>query len=254
VTQSTSHRRPLSPTALGRLGGLVLTVVGFALVATAPAAVAVAQENEPSAEAADAEETGAGEADHGGEAEHADGDADDEGAAHGGEGDHDAPPLLSLDIGSAFWNLVIFLLVLAVLAKFVWPNVLGGLQAREEKIRSDLEGAEKAHEKAQSLLAEYQSKLDEASAQVQTMLSDARKDAEANGQRILDEAKQQAQRERERALADIETAKKVAMADIADQTTELAMQVARSVVGRELKPEDHADLIRQSLDRLPSKN
>jgi F-type H+-transporting ATPase subunit b len=30
--------------------------------------------------------------------------------------------------------------------------------------------------------------------------------------------------------------------------------VAKQVVGRELKPEDHADLIRQALDRLPSNN
>ncbi len=34
----------------------------------------------------------------------------------------------------------------------------------------------------------------------------------------------------------------------------MAMQVARKVVGRELNPADHADLIRQSLDRLPSNN
>lgn len=169
--------------------------------------------------------------------------------------DHGAPPpLLSLDIGSAFWNLLIFLAVLSVLGKFVWPNVLGGLKSREEKIRGDLDSAEKANAKALSLLAEYQRKLDEAANQVQTMLAEARRGAESTGQRIVDESKQEAERQRERAIADIETAKKVAIADIAGQTTDLVMKVARSVVGRELKPEDHADLIRQSLERLPSNN
>ena len=159
--------------------------------------------------------------------------------------------LLSFDFGAAFWNLVIFLLVLGVLSKFVWPGVLSGLQAREDKIRNDLQSAEQANAKAQSLLSEYQTKLDEASSQVQAMLSDARRDAEANGARIVEQAKQEADRQRERAVADIETAKKVAMADIADQTSEMAIQVARRVIGRELKPEDHADLIRDSLKRLP---
>ena len=86
------------------------------------------------------------------------------------------------------------------------------------------------------------------------MLAEARRDAETNGQRIVADAKAEAERTRDRAIADIETAKKVALADLAGQTSDMAMQVAKSVVGRELRPEDHADLIRQSLDRLPSNN
>ncbi len=221
----------------------VLACLVMASAATVlPLATAGAQETDvesPGAASpgASAEQTADG---HANEAEHAD------------DGDHeDSPPLLSLDLGSAFWNLLIFLALLAFLGKFVWPNVLGGLQAREEKIRSDLEAAETTNAKAQSLLAEYQRKLDEAATQVQSMLAEARRDAEVTGQRIVEEAKQEADRQRERALADIDTAKQVAIADIANQTSDLAMQVARSVVGRELKAEDHADLIRQSLDRLP---
>ena len=86
------------------------------------------------------------------------------------------------------------------------------------------------------------------------MLSQARQDAEASGQRIVEEAKEEAVRQRERAVAEIETAKKVALSDLAGQTSDLAIGVAQQVLGRELKAEDHADLIRQSLDRLPSNN
>lgn len=188
------------------------------------------------------------------EHDHADHDAGHHaGEGHVGHDDHgDAPPLLSLDIGSAFWNLLIFLAVLAILGKFVWPSVLGGLQAREEKIRDDLQAAEKTNAQAQRLLVEYQTRLDEAAAQVQSMLAEARRGAESAGQRIVDEAKQQAERQREQAVADIEAAKRAAMTDLAGQTAGLAMQVARSVVGRELKAEDHTDLIRQSIEGLPN--
>ena len=96
------------------------------------------------------------------------------------------PPLLQIDIGSAICNLAIFLGVLAILSKFVWPVILGGLQAREDKIHGDLEAAEKANAEAKSLLTEYQSKLDDAASQVQAMLAQARKDSEASGQRIVD--------------------------------------------------------------------
>ncbi len=190
------------------------------------------------------------------EGDGAEGVADD-GEVHGeadAHGERAKRPILSFDFGSAFWNLVIFVCVLAVLSIFVWPSVLGGLQSREDKIREDLELAEKANAEAQAILAGYQTKLDEAATQTHAMLAEARRDAEANGQRIVDHAKAEAVAQRERAVADIENAKKVAMSDIASRTAEMAMQVARGVVGRELTANDHADLIAQAMQRLPSNN
>jgi F-type H+-transporting ATPase subunit b len=176
-------------------------------------------------------------------------------AAEEGHGDPPGtPPLLSFDIGSAVCNIAIFLGVLAILSKFVWPVILGGLQAREDKIHEDLEAAERANDQAKSLLADYQAKLDDAATKVQAMLSEARKDGEATGQRIVEDAKAEAERQRERAVADIETAKKVALSELAGQTSDMAINVAKQVVGRELKADDHANLIRQALDRLPSSN
>jgi F-type H+-transporting ATPase subunit b len=174
---------------------------------------------------------------------------------HGGHQDPPGtPPLLQFDAGSAIANIAIFIGVLAILSKLVWPVILDGLKARESKIRTDLESADKANREARSILASYQSKLDEAALKVQSMIAEARKDGELAGQRIVEDAKAEAERQRVRALADIETAKKVAISELASQTSDMAMSVARKVVGRELKADDHADLIRQSLDRLPSNN
>jgi F-type H+-transporting ATPase subunit b len=177
--------------------------------------------------------------------------------SYGAEGNGDperTPALLSFDIGSAVCNIAIFLGVFAILAKFVWPVILDGLQARENKIHEDLEAAQNANAEAKTLLADYQAKLDDIASQVQSTLAEARKDGEATGQRIVDEAKAEAERQRDRALADIETAKKVALSELAGQTSDMAINVARQVVGRELKADDHAELIRQSLGRLPSNN
>jgi len=177
-----------------------------------------------------------------------------QGHAADAAGSSQAPPLLSFDVGSAFCNLVIFLGVLLILSKFVWPVILQGLKDREDKIFDELANADRANADAKKILSEYQSKLDDAATQVQSILTEARNDASASGQRIVEEAKQEAERQRERALSEIETAKKVALADLAGQTSDLAIGVAQQVIGRELKAEDHAELIRQSLDRLPSNN
>ncbi len=169
-------------------------------------------------------------------------------------GDTEGPGLLSVDFGSAIWNLIIFLGVLAILSTFVWPQILSGLKAREDKIREDLQSAEAANKTAQANLASYQSQLDDAGTKVSAMIAQARMDAEAAGQRIIDDAKAEAATQRQRALAEIDNAKKVALAELADETSAMAMSVARSVVGRELRAEDHADLIRDAMQRMPSAN
>lgn len=243
-----------------RLALICLALVGFS---SSLASFAQAQDSADAPAETEQKET----EEHGDDHDHAGGDEhahDDEAhsdeahsdEAHGDDshGSEHTPPLLSFDFGSAVCNLLIFLGVLGILSKFVWPVILGGLQAREDKIFGELQEAEQANQEAKKLLAEYQSKLDDASTQVQSMLSQARQDAEASGQRIVEEAKEEAVRQRERAVAEIETAKKVALSDLAGQTSDLAIGVAQQVLGRELKADDHADLIRQSLDRLPSNN
>ncbi len=232
--------------------GRVSFLAALLMFVFAPTGLVIGQEDHA---ASSAEQHAAGDHVEGNHDEGADHAAAGHAAdGHAGADPAGTPPLLQIDIGSAICNLAIFLGVLAILSKFVWPVILGGLQAREDKIHGDLEAAEKANQEAKSLLADYQSKLDDAASQVQAMLATARKDSEASGQRIVDAAKQEADRQRERALSEIETAKKVALSELAGQTSDMAISVAKQVVGRELKADDHADLIRQALERLPSNN
>jgi F-type H+-transporting ATPase subunit b len=188
--------------------------------------------------------------DHVGEPEH------DELVLHGDEAHSEEamPPILSYDPGAAVVNVLIFLGTFWILAKFVWPVILNGLKAREERIATDLREAQQANQQAEARLAEYEQKVAQAASEAKAMLAEARRDAEASAAKIIEEAKADAQRQADRALADIETAKKVALADIANQTSALAIGVAKQVVGRELKPEDHAELIRNALEQVPSNN
>jgi F-type H+-transporting ATPase subunit b len=164
------------------------------------------------------------------------------------------PPLLQVDVGSAVVNIAIFIGVLVILSKLIWPVILRGLDAREAKIHGDLQSAHQANLEARALLASYDSKISEASTQVQQMLAEAQKASEAERQRMIADAKNEAETHRQRALADIEQAKKVAISELAGQTSDMALAVARKIVGRELRADDHAELIRQSLERLPSNN
>lgn len=166
------------------------------------------------------------------------------------EAGHEQPFILDVDLMSAIVNLIVFLLLLAILAKFVWPPILKGLQDREGKIRSDLESAERANREAAATLSQYKAQLAEAQREAQRVIEQSKQDA----QRVAAQLKEQAQNEitasRQRAENEIRTAKEQALAEIYEQTANLATQVAGQILQREIRPEDQQALVQQSLGRL----
>ena len=86
--------------------------------------------------------------------------ADTHGSGHAA--DSDKPTLLQFDAGSAIVNIAIFIGVFFILSKLVWPVILGALEARDSKIRTDLESAHQANLDAKSMLSQYEAKLQDA--------------------------------------------------------------------------------------------
>jgi F-type H+-transporting ATPase subunit b len=172
-------------------------------------------------------------------------------AADAAEG-ADKPGLLDLNLGSIIWVLVIFIILVVILYRTAWKNVLAGLTAREQRIRNDIAQAELARQKAEETLAKYNKQLADAEARVRDVLEKARVDAEqiANGVRVR--AQEDAQSIREKAEHEIERAKNDAIAQIYEQTAVLATSVAEKILRRSLNPDDQRDLVTRSLDQLQS--
>lgn len=154
----------------------------------------------------------------------------------------------------ALFTAVVFGLLLVVLGSAAWKPIAQGLERRERGIADNISRAEKAAAEATAKLAEYESKLAAAAEESQRIVTEARKDAEAAGQKLIAAAQEEAAQSRERALAEIETAKRVALNELAAQSTDVAMSLAQRVVGREVRSEDHQGMIQEMLDKLPSLN
>ena len=162
--------------------------------------------------------------------------------------------LLDFKTDKTIWSVVVFGLLFGGLYAFAWKPISEGLAQREQGIASQISEAKKSADEAMAKLKEYDSKLQSAHAQSADLINQARKDAEAASQRIVAEAQAEAGRQRDRALADIESAKQIALSDIAGKSTDIAFSLARRVVGRELRTEDHKQLISESLNKMPSQN
>lgn len=172
-------------------------------------------------------------------------------SAHAGEAQDS---LIDFKTDKTIWSAVVFVLLFGGLYALAWKPISQGLSMREQTIAAQIADAKRSADEAMAKLKEYDAKLQTAHAQAADLITQARKDAESAGQRIVAESQAEAGRQRDRALADIESAKQGALSDIAGKSTDIAFSLARRVVGRELRAEDHKQLISDSLNKMPSQN
>ena len=72
-------------------------------------------------------------------------------------GDEADPLVFQADL--ALWTLIIFLGMLIILSRYAWKPLIQGLNNREENIAQKIEDADRAHEKAQDNLRQYEEQL-----------------------------------------------------------------------------------------------
>jgi len=154
------------------------------------------------------------------------------------------------NVGNAIWTLVIFGLVVLVLGKYAWKPILAALQQRESFIHDALAAAKRDREEAEARLKEYADKLVGARQEATAIVDEARRDAEAVKRKVLAEAHEEKGKEIERAKREITIAKETAVKELYAQAAALSTQLAAKVLRREVNPQDHERMIRDSLAEL----
>jgi F-type H+-transporting ATPase subunit b len=154
----------------------------------------------------------------------------------------------------ALFSFVVFLLLFALLAKFAWGPIASGLDKRERHIADMISEAKHNAEKSEQLMREYQQKIVAAQEETRELMAQARRDGETLKEKIVSEAQATAARERDRAVEDIRTAKNAALQEIAQKSVDSAVNLAGRILHKEVRPQDHAQLIRESLEKFPSSN
>lgn len=152
----------------------------------------------------------------------------------------------------AIWTLVVFLLLMAILWKFAWGPIAAALEKREQSIAEHIASAQRSHEEAKALLAQYERKLAQAADEVRGMLEEARRDSEHTRQEIVAQARTEAQAEAARGRREIETATAAALKELAQSSANLAVDLAGKILRAKLNPTDHAQLIKQAMADLPA--
>jgi F-type H+-transporting ATPase subunit b len=130
---------------------------------------------------------------------------------------------------------VAFGIVFFILAKFVWPVIIKGLNEREQAIDEALKTADKAREEMKQLHFSNELLLNQAKDERDALLRDAR----VLRDNIIDEAKLKATSEAERivesAKQTIEFEKLAAITELKNQIALLSIDIAKKVLEEELK-------------------
>ena len=154
--------------------------------------------------------------------------------------------------GTFIVELIGFLIVLGVVARFLLPPLNRALQERQAQIQAELEAADRARAEAEETRSQRDVLVEEARQQARDILAQANRTA----QRVAGEGEERGQREYERlvssAQSEILLARQRAVEEVTAQVGALVLSVARRVIGREIDESAHRDLIEEAVNVLRS--
>jgi len=167
-----------------------------------------------------------------------------------------APPMQAESTGlviNVFWILVVaanFLIFLVAAWFLGLRNLPRNLGARRERIEQALRDADAARQEREQAAAERQAVLVQARQESEAILARAQRVADESRERDMAETRAQLEQMRERAAADIATEKERALADVRDQVAELALAAAARVVGETMNGPRERRLVDEFLNQV----
>jgi len=165
-------------------------------------------------------------------------------------------PVVTLDAGLLDINgtliaeIIAFLLMLGVLARWVYPPIVRAAEARQNQIKQQLEQAEKARQDAEARLNAAQEEITKARVQAGQIIEQANRAAERIQQEAQEKAREEARRIIEAASRDIDAERQRAIQAIRLQMADLVTEAVRRIVGESLDGERHRKLIEATIEQV----
>ncbi len=152
-----------------------------------------------------------------------------------------------------FWDAVAFIAFVAGVFKPGRKAILGALDRRATKIKSEIDEATRLREEAQATLAAYQRKQREATEETEEMLEYAKEEAELLRRRTLSELEEALGRRQQQALDHIAQAEVEATKEVRNRAVDIAVAATMRTLEENLDAKRGNDLIKAAIEELPKK-
>lgn len=150
-----------------------------------------------------------------------------------------------------FWVFVAFVIFVALVWKKASAAIGTMLDGRAERIRSELDEAERLHKDAQALLNGYQSRLADAQKEAEAVLAHAREEAARLRSQAGSDLEASLKRREAQAMDRIAQAEAAALAEVRNLTVDIAIGASKRVLSGGLPAAQADKLIEQSIGELP---
>jgi F-type H+-transporting ATPase subunit b len=147
-------------------------------------------------------------------------------------------------------ELIAFAVFVLFCMKFVWPPLIGAIEARQQKIADGLAASDRAEQDLRLVQEKVKQQLAEAKTQASALIDQAKK----REQQIIDEASVKAQSEREKILAqakaEIDAERIKAREELRKQVAVLAVAGAEKILQRSIDAAAHSDILEKLVAEL----
>ena len=154
--------------------------------------------------------------------------------------------------GTVIVELLTFLLMLAVLARWVYPEIVKVAEGRRRAIAQQLHDAEQARAEAEARLQQAQAKLEDARKTAQQVIDAASKSAEQLRQDLRQKAEDEAKRISEAARKEIEAEREKALQAVRAEVAGMVVIATEKVIGESLDDHRHRQLIERAIAEVAS--
>lgn len=137
--------------------------------------------------------------------------------------------------GTVIVELITFLVMMAILARWVYPEVVRLAEARQKAVAEQLKEAEKSRSAAESSLKEAEAKLADARRTAQNVIDAANK----SGEQLRQELKAKAERLK-------------AVQSVRSEVANLVVSATEKVIGETLDANKHKQLIDRAIQEVAS--
>ncbi len=151
---------------------------------------------------------------------------------------------------TALFTFCNLLITFALLKKFLFKPVKKMIDDRQAEIDGMYSDANRSKEEAAALQAEYELHLSQAKEDGDKIIRDATARARAREQEILSEASAAADALRTKAETAIALERKQVLNDAKNEISDIAMEIASKVVGKEIDGAAHQALVEEFIEKI----
>lgn len=160
--------------------------------------------------------------------------------------------LVSINPGLMIWTIIIFVIFFLLLMKFGAKPIANALKAREERINSQIDAAEKANIQAQENLNKSEEKLSHAQDEVNKILAKGNELKNLQTQKAAEEADEIKKKKIEEAVREIQRTKESAIKELRGEIAGMVLDAVEKILDEKLDKDKDTKLIESYIDKIPN--